>query len=122
MMTLTEAQNEVIYRFAGKMLKNVLPSSIASAGIEPSKGSKAFTLGRSYGRDRSTGAVNRLGFTMKRHGIYREKGVGRGRGINSGKTIGPPWYNPAIDANINELADDIATVTGDVIAGSLRIR
>jgi hypothetical protein len=119
---LTEAQNEAIYSWVGKMLKKELPASQSDAGIEHSRGSRSFNLGRSYRRDRSTGAVNKVGITMKQHGIYREKGVGKGRGKDSDKRINRPWFNPAIDRNIDELADNIATISGDIIAGSLKIK
>lgn len=115
MIDMIEAQNKAIADFGIKMVKLEIPSSARAAGIANSSKNKPFNIKFGVGKERGTGKTVRLGFKMDIHAIYREKGVGRGRGIGSGKEITPPFFNPAIDRNIEQLADELLLITGDAL-------
>jgi hypothetical protein len=70
-------------------------------------------------KERRSGKTISLGVSMVKHAIFKEKGVGRGRGINSGKTKPDPIYNPIMEAMIPKLADDLALNYADLITRSL---
>lgn len=75
------------------------------------------------------GVADRVGFKMPRHGILREKGVGRGVGMKNGvrfaytKTVNPAdalrnrqpkaWFSLVIDKNVPELANVVAAVNAN---------
>jgi len=60
------------------------------------------------------GAPERVKLTFPKHYIFVEKGVGRGRGISSGKANPKPAINPALAAHMEELADIAAEGMADV--------
>lgn len=68
------------------------------------------------------GIPERVRLTFPRHYVFVEKGVGRGRGINSGKTIPKPAINPAISAHIDELADIAADGCASIAGNRLFIK
>lgn len=68
------------------------------------------------------GIPARIRFTFPRHYVFVEKGVGRGRGINSGKTKPKPAINPAIEQHLAELADIAADGCADIAANRLFIK
>lgn len=68
------------------------------------------------------GAPERVSLTFPKHYIFVEKGVGRGRGINSGKATPKPAINPAIEAHINELADIAAEGMADIAVKNIFIK
>lgn len=68
------------------------------------------------------GIPERVRLTFPRHYIFREKGVGKGRKIGSGKETPKPVINPVLEANINELADIAAENTADIAASRLFIK
>ena len=76
-------------------------------------------------------------FRIERHGVFVHKGVGRGYEIVSGSMVvrrtakSPPgdrirtakdWFNPIIEANVPQLADDVARVNADAAVNALRLR
>jgi len=61
-----------------------------------------------------TGKAFAIGISMRQHGVFKEKGVGRGRGINSGKTKPDPWYNPVILREVPKLAQDLELNIADI--------
>lgn len=69
--------------------------------------------------DTKSGLMDRIGVKMVQHGIFVEKGVGRGRGINSGKTSPQPWFNPVIEEAIPPLADELELQTADLLVKTL---
>jgi hypothetical protein len=94
-----------------------------------------------YGRE-----ANRIGFSFDREGVYIHRGAGKGQGGFRGgskwttkygklKETNPAsfykmglgnrrplnWFNPAIDRNIEALADIIATYAADMSADATRI-
>lgn len=68
------------------------------------------------------GIPERVRLTFPRHYVFVEKGVGRGRGIASGKTKPKPAINPAITAHIDELADIAADGCASIAAQRLFIK
>jgi hypothetical protein len=124
MSEMVEQFNKAIAEFGMKMVKQEIPAAARAAGISNTNKAKPFDLKFGTQKDRSSGTIVRLGFKMNIHAIYREKGVGRGRGIGSGNEITPPFFNPAMDRNIEQLADDLIIITGDalldVAAGKIR--
>lgn len=68
------------------------------------------------------GAPERVRLSFPRHYVFVEKGVGRGRGIGSGKATPKPAINPALEAHINELADIAAEGMADVAVKNLFIK
>ncbi len=115
MNDMIEAHNGAIARFGMNMVKREIPSSARAAGINNRSKNKPFNIKFGTGKERGTGKTIRLGFNMDIHAIYREKGVGRGRGIGSGNEITPPFFNPAIERNLEELADELLLITGDAL-------
>ena len=82
-----------------------------------------------YGARRSFGVIHSLSFKFPRHGIFVEKGVGKGwpitgrTAMNSVKArIAKPWFNPVIDANIGKLADKLAGHSADIATENIKIR
>lgn len=43
-------------------------------------------------------------FKFVRHGVFFQKGVGRGRGINSGRTRPRDWFNSVVSVEVEALA------------------
>lgn len=68
------------------------------------------------------GLPERIRLTFPKHYIFVEKGVGRGRKAGSSKQSPKPAINPAIEANINELADIAADGMADIVARKLFIK
>lgn len=52
-----------------------------------------------------SGLPQRIAWGFAKHGVFREKGVGKGRGIKSGKTNPAPWFNPTMQVQVEKLAD-----------------
>lgn len=79
------------------------------------------------------GLIYKLGFKLKRHGVFMEKGVGRGYNMNGGSVVrtakGPqkkarvpkPWFNPSVDAHAGNLADAAAKHYADLAMSRLKI-
>ena len=67
------------------------------------------------------GIVRKIGFKLKRYGVFREKGVGRGRPAGSNRTKPSPWFNPVLDKGIHELADIVQTHYADITVKNIRI-
>lgn len=69
-----------------------------------------------------SGMVDRVSFKFPRYGIMVEKGVGKGRGIRSGKTNPRPWLSRALDeAAISELADIVASESANMAVNATRL-
>lgn len=122
--TLIENQNAFIKKWTYDMSRKQLPSSVRSAGIKASNASRPFDLKPSFHTEKKggVGTIKRIGFRMSKVGVWQEKGVGRGRKIRSGKETPKPWFGPAVDKNIQELADGLALITGSTISKAIRIR
>jgi hypothetical protein len=121
---LIQYQNAVIRKWGVDMARKDLPGGVRAAGIKSSTPSKPFGLKVNFYAEKKGGygPVKRIGFSLSKVGVYQEKGVGRGRGIHSGKTTPKPWFNPTISKNIQELADSLAFITGDTIVANIGLR
>lgn len=49
------------------------------------------------------GEAERVAFKIKRYQVFFEKGVGKSRGINSGRTTPRPWFNKTLERALPEL-------------------
>jgi hypothetical protein len=100
----------------GKRSHGRLKTQIKSAGIKKYTGS----LSR-YMRDRyfrRAGILNAVGFKMPRHGVFVEKGVGRGYPAGHSK-LGrkpKPWFNPVMEMEVPRLANIAAKHGVDIAA------
>ena len=83
------------------------------------RSSRQFKLRSKERVDRSTGMVFAIGFSFEQHGIFVEKGVGKGRGINSGKTNPMPWFNPIMDEEVPLLANELGLDIADLLQKAL---
>lgn len=77
---------------------------------------------KGYAR-KQDGVVSSVGFSFERHGIFFERGVGRGRpeGSSAAKQAEHPWLSTVIPQAIDELADLIAEEYSDVATANIRI-
>ena len=122
-LQLYRQRNEEIKAW-GRRNRSLLKSSQKSAGINKYTGA----LGR-YVQDKYRSRFNKIdmvGFRMPRHGVFVEKGVGRGHPISSvGAKLGrkaKPWFNPVLDAQVPKLANIAAKHGADIIAKTIFIR
>jgi hypothetical protein len=81
------------------------------------------------------GEIDTISFSFERHGIFVHKGVGRGWEMtgklvrrtakgkmqNGGRNV-VEWFNPVIDRNAPELADQIALVNADAVLNATKLR
>jgi hypothetical protein len=68
------------------------------------------------------GAPIRIGFSFPKHYVFREKGVGKGRKIGSGKETPKPVINPAILEALPELGEIAANGFAEVVVRNLFIK
>lgn len=68
------------------------------------------------------GDLDNIAFSFRRHGIFLEHGVGRGRPVRSAKASASakPWLEPVLRPAVEELADLLSEEYADIIAGDLR--
>lgn len=70
------------------------------------------------------GEVERIAFKVPLYGFYYDLGVGKGRAAGSAaaKLLAQQqgFLNPAIDAHINELADEVAAIYGNELIRNLK--
>lgn len=119
--------NDRIARWANDRMPD-LRTSIAQAGIKhvkrsPSKRAAVNSLRKTLRKNK--GIISNIGYSIPRHMVFVEKGVGRGTTIGqAGNTTrrAKPWYNPVIDKNIEDLADIVAEELGSAIINNLLIK
>lgn len=70
---------------------------------------------------KKNGLASRIGYKMPRSGVFVHKGVSRGHGINNPRTA-KEWFEPPIDANLDELRDIVADGQGTLIINALKIK
>jgi hypothetical protein len=70
------------------------------------------------------GKIYALGYKMPRHGVFVEKGVGRGHPIgNNGLKRKPkPWFNPVIEREVVTLGNIAAKHGADIAANRIFIQ
>ncbi len=86
----------------------------------------------------SFGAIDSVTFGFERHGVFVQKGVGRGHGINSGFVVKSPesinrdnqikkirtpqdWFNSDVERMLPELADKLAEMNADAVLNATKI-
>ena len=104
-----ETLNADIKKWIGRVIASARG---ANAALKQFKGS----IKKKYG------VPERVSLSFPKHYVFVEKGVGRGRGINSGKAKPNPAINPAIEAHIEELADIAANGMADVAVNNIFIK
>lgn len=92
---------------------------------------KLFASKRAFGIKHNRGKVVRPGSKLTRRGgeivsigVIMSKGdvmTHKGKGKYPKNRKEKPWFNPIADAEVNDLANDIAANTGDVIRNRLLI-
>jgi hypothetical protein len=83
----------------------------------------------------SYGEIDTISFSFERHGIFVHKGVGRGwemtgklvrrtakSKMKNGSRNVVEWFNPVIDRNAPELADQIAIVNADAVVNAAKLK
>lgn len=86
-------------------------------------------LRMSYGRSQSNlvfKGIDRLGLKMLRHGVFIQKGVGRGYPLSGkrsslGKRKPKDWFNQVIDRRLPGLADELLQYDATIVANNLFI-
>ncbi len=68
------------------------------------------------------GMIDKISYGMPRSGVFRHKGVGRGRGINSGRTIAARWYTNPTDRNFPDLQNIVAAEDATFVVNNLTIK
>jgi len=96
--------------------RTILAQKLKSAA---NRSSRLYKLKTSEKKERSTSKTIAIGISMEKHGVYVEKGVGRGRGIQSGKTKPMPWFNPVIELYVPIIAEDLAINSADLLQKAL---
>jgi len=121
--------NERIKGWAGPL--NVLTKlrvAMDTLGIKHSANSKSPQAAQKALKDsyrKSDGLIQRISYQIPRHMIFVHKGVGRGTPIDKVGTTGrkaKPWFNPVIEANIDDLGDIVANELGDEIVNNILIK
>jgi len=77
--------------------------------------------GRTYKRG---GIIYRIGFKLERYGVYRQKGVGKGRkaGSAKAKAMAVNWFNSVLEDSVPELADIAQAYYADINVNRIFIR
>jgi len=67
--------------------------------------------------------IEGIAFSMARHGIFFDRGVGRGRKVNSSSAEKhkSPWIAPILEPSIEDLANILAEEYADIISAELKI-
>ena len=106
-----KTQNAIIQRHA-----DTIKSALRSRA---SMSADSFRVKARPGINRKTTAIDKIKISFERHGVFVEKGVGRGRGINSGKTKPNEWFNPVIMEKVPQLADELGENTANMLLKTL---
>lgn len=106
-----KAQNGIIEKHAFA-IKSALRS-------RASMSSDSFRVKTRPAINRQTTAIDKIKISFEKHGVFVEKGVGRGRGIQSGKANPQPWFNPVIKEKVPQLADELGANAADMILKTL---
>ena len=67
--------------------------------------------------------IEKVGFSFARHGIFLERGVGKGRPVGSAAAsqAAKPWIKPSIEPALETLAKALEQGYGDIILAELKI-
>ena len=111
MNEFTKQQNDIVQNFS-----TTLESRLKAAAT---KSKTRFKFKAKPKKDGKTDRIIKIGVSMAQYAIFKEKGVGRGRGINSGKTDPDPLYNPIMEQEIPKLANELELNTADLLTKAL---
>jgi len=84
-----------------------------------------------YKVGKTFGVANRISFNFLRHGVFVEKGVGRGYPITRVKEVGnllksgrkpKPWFNTTMDKKLPDLAENLQMTITDAAAAAIKIK
>lgn len=73
-----------------------------------------------FGLKKDAGQVSRVNFRMVRHGVFYERGVGKGRKAGASNTRPHPFIKPTLDPAIDQLAEIIASEYADLAVGEIK--
>ena len=103
--------------------------------MRPGRGEKKLAQSIGSYTKKDHGEINKIAFTMERHGVFVHKGVGRGynargngfvirtaKGPMEHQRVAVEWFNPILDQLIPELADSIAKVNADASINASRMK
>ena len=141
-----QAQNEVIQKW-GSMVQRKLRSNAGK--FQHGKDVNVITKRDGYTEGKlknsvyakyhqSFGAIDAVTFGFAKHGVFVQKGVGKGHGIASGMVITSAnmdnqkleirknrdpqdWFNSEIIQSLPELADKLAEINADLVLNATKI-
>lgn len=120
---LEELENKL--RDFGKITRQELLFKLAAFGLKDRAeiSESLYSSVRNLLRKRN-GDIEGVGWSFARHGIFFERGVGKGRPVGSAAAAkaANPWLYPTLDSSINKLADLLAEEYADIVAAELVIR
>jgi hypothetical protein len=65
--------------------------------------------------------VSVISYSMPRSAVFLHKGVSSGHPISNPRTA-KPWFNPVIDAHLDELGNIVADGQGNLVINALHIK
>lgn len=114
MEELEASNNEIILKWQAEFVPKINAEK-QNLGIKHNRSRKP--INSKAKNFRKGGEINRIGISMSKGEVFTHKGVGR-----NGNRVAKPWFNPIAESSVEQLADEIAANTGDVIGGKLAIR
>lgn len=136
-----EQQNAIVQQWVPKVRKKLVSSArwFQDGKTEPmvKRGNRVEKkLADSIGSrmKKHLGEIDVITYQFERHGVFVHKGVGRGyraagggfvirvaKGEQKAPRIAVEWFNPVLDKNIPELADQLAKVNADAALNTARV-
>lgn len=65
------------------------------------------------------GLASKVGFKFPRHMVFVHKGVGRG---DTSNRTAKEWFNPVMEKQVDQLADDLAEEHAELAVKAIRIK
>jgi len=70
---------------------------------------------------KTSGMVDKIGYTMPRSAVFVAKGVSRGHGKNNPR-LAKDWFDEPTESNLDKLGDIVAENGGNAIINALKIK
>lgn len=115
MLNLAESNNEIIKTWS-EPYQQKLQAEKVRLGIHHK---------RTKAPHKSTVRFRYVGGEIQVIGVLMSKGevmTHKGAGPNPENRVEKPWFNPITEVEVDDLADELANRTGDVICGNILIR